>query len=352
MNAEYLLLVGTYTEQVPHVPFSAGEGIVTCALDRRSGVISRRGVFSGVVNPACLALAGDGRQVLAASEIIDGDGWVWQLACDREGRLEEVARQGSRGRATCHVGWLASGKVAAANYYSGSTTILPMSGGRLEAAERVICYHGSGPDPFRQEASHAHQVVSSPDGRWFYVCDLGADRVWQHDIAGAGEPCGWVMPAGMGPRHLVFHPVLKVAYVVGELTGSVAVCDWDGGTGALRVAGATAVRGRDVSAAAIRVHPSGRMVWISERKEPMLRGFRVGLDGRLDEGGVVVALGGGQPRDFAISPDGRWLVVANQEADELVVVELDAAEGVPVGGWVRRFPLRTPVAVLFLPDGA
>jgi 6-phosphogluconolactonase len=344
---ELILLVGSYTQPEAHVPMACGEGIVTCSFNFATGRIEKRSVFKDILNPSYLAWDPACRAVFAVSENIHSEGCVWQFACDDDGVLTPRHQQRSHGAATCHVAVLPGPRVGAASYFGGCLAVYPVEAGALAPADRVFHYQGSGPDSLRQEASHAHQTVLAPNDRWFYVCDLGSDRVWQHDAETQEDPVGLVMPPGLGPRHMVFHPGLSRAWVLGELTGAVATCDWDSGTGSLEVVATTDDIEADASAAAIRVHPSGRALWISRRKHPALRVFP------LDEHGIPgepaeILLEKGEPRDFAISPDGRWLVSANQGSDELVVVELDPLTGLPLDKPLQHFPVGTPVCVLFI----
>lgn len=147
---------------------------------------------------------------------------------------------------------------------------------------------------------------------------------------------------------MVFHPLLPRAYVLGELTGAVAVCDWDETSGTLAVTTNTRVRGDDISAAAVRIHPSGKALWISLRRTHSLQIFQLDADEELTEA-AEISLGDGEPRDFIFSPDGRWLVSANQSANYLVVITIDPATGLPTGTPASRFELGTPCSVLFIP---
>lgn len=349
MTSELILLVGTYTRPEVHVPDACGEGIVTCAFDPATGRIERRSAYTGILNPSYLAFDPENRHVFAASENIHAEGSVWQFSCSADGALDPLARQNSRGEATCHVAPLPNRQVAATAYFGGCLAIFPLENGVISAASRVFHYQGTGADPVRQEASHAHQTVAAPDGRWFYVCDLGADRVWQHDIGANDNPLGHPMPSGLGPRHLVFHPELPLAYVLGELTGSVAVCRWDIESGALNVATSTPDVEKDASAAAIRIHPSTRALWISLRKHPALRVYQTdaaGMPGQFAD----IRLAAGEPRDFIISPDGRWLLAATQQGNEIVVIGLDSATGLPDDTPHQSFSINTPVCLIFATD--
>jgi 6-phosphogluconolactonase len=149
---------------------------------------------------------------------------------------------------------------------------------------------------------------------------------------------------------MLFHPSQPRAWVLGELTGAVTTCDWDAQTGALTVIASTPVLDNGgASAAAIRMHPSTRTLWISLRASPSLLGFRLDPNGMLGMT-EIISLESGEPRDFAISPDGRWLVTANQNANDIVVIELDPSTGLPTGSPHQHFPINTPVCVLFLTE--
>lgn len=347
MAAELLLLVGSYTQPEAHVPNGCGEGIVTCAFDPVTGRLERRSVFRTIHNPSYLSLDAPKHSVFAVSENLSGDGEVFQFHLGADGSLAPVSRQSSHGAATCHVTVLPGDRVCAASYFGGCLAVYPWREGKLSPVSRVFRYEGRGKHPHRQEASHPHQAVVAPGEQWFYVCDLGSDCVWRHDLAAESPPAAFPMPPGHGPRHLVFHPSLPRVYVLGELTGSVAICDWNAQTGELKVAATTSTLEEDAAAAAIRVHPSERTLWISVRKARSLLALRLDGFGMPFEA-AEVPLASGEPRDFSISPDGRWIISANQSANELAVVELDPVTGLPRGCAPGRFALGTPVSVLFL----
>ena len=88
---------------------------------------------------------------------------------------------------------------------------------------------GSGPNKSRQEGPHAHETVFSADNRFLYVPDLGLDqiRIYHFDLATAkltpSDPPHVHVEPGFGPRHIVFSPDDKFAYVVTELKPAVLV---------------------------------------------------------------------------------------------------------------------------------
>ena len=61
------------------------------------------------------------------------------------------------------------------------------------------------------------------------------------------------------------------------------------------------------------------------------------------------ATGGKSPRHFAIDPTGNWLVVANQQSNNLVVFRIDLQTGAlkPTGAAID---VAKPACVLFVPE--
>ena len=92
-------------------------------------------------------------------------------------------------------------------------------------------------------------------------------------------------PAGCGPRHLCFHPTLPVAYIICELTGDVLVCAYDPEAGALSITAQVSSLHPDYtgtpSSAAIRMHPSGSVLYVSNRLHNSITSFVVDGGGAL-----------------------------------------------------------------------
>jgi 6-phosphogluconolactonase len=353
--AESFLYVGTYTHPEPYAPGACGAGLLTCAFDARTGCVEVRHTFDDLRNAGYLALDERRGFLFSVSERIETENAVHLFQCHPDGRLARLGIQPSRGRATCHVCVLpGTGDVCAASYLGGCITVFPVQSEQIAPPNQFFEYEGCGPNAARQEASHPHQVVVSPDHRWLYVVDLGADRIWLHALdhgrLGPAVPIGIPTPPGYGPRHLSFHPFRPRAYVLCELNGRVLTFAWEAATGQLRLlADASSAPHRSPEsayAAAIRVHPSGRALFVSDRQEGVIVVF--GLDA---EGQPTLATrfgsGGDLPRDVALDPTGRWLIAANQGSHTLSVFELDPATGLPKGTVGRNVSLNSPGCLQF-----
>lgn len=146
--------------------------------------------------------------------------------------------------------------------------------------------------------------------------------------------------AGSGPRHLALHPVAARAYVINELDSSVATWEWDASTLTLSAptymsslpASAPFPGDRSVWAGAeIAVNAGGTVLYVSNRSlkrgvipgaECSIAAFRLhpftgvilGPIGWYGASGAVHF-----PRHFSLSPDGIFLLVANQRGASLSV---------------------------------
>ncbi len=90
----------------------------------------------------------------------------------------------------------------------------------------------------------------------------------------------------------------------------IHVCTFDDATGGVTV--------RD-SFAGIQISPSGDRLYVSNRGHDSISIFEIEADGSL----VRLAIrpcGGKRPRNITISPGGHFLLVANQESNEVVVL--------------------------------
>jgi 6-phosphogluconolactonase len=363
--SDVLVYLGTYTEKRPDG--GGSKGIYRTRLDQATGKLGPLTLAAELENPSFLAVSPGRRFLYAVAEVAVPDahgepnGAVAAYSIDASDGLTLINKVPSLGADPCHVLVSRSGHtVAVANYSSGSTvTFQTHADGSLGKASRDV-HAGHGPVATRQKEPHAHSVNFSPDDSLLLSCDLGADRVYvyRHDartgvIKPHAPPFVGLEP-GAGPRHLALHPSGRYAYVISELSNSIAAFAWNAKNGTLRQMqtistlpfGYTAPS----STAEIVIHPNGRFVYGSNRGHDSIASFAVNAkDGRL----TLLAhtpTGGKAPRSFAIDPSGRWLIAANQLSDSLVSFAIDQGTGAltPTGA---TSTLPRPVCVLFVPPG-
>ena len=344
-----LLYVGTYTAG------TRSEGIYLIRMDRRSGELRQVGSVDAGANPSFLATHPNGRFLYAVNELEQYNGTatgaVSACAIARDtGALTRLNAQPSGGGAPCFVSVDKSGRVAlVANYAGGSVALLPIeANGALSPAGQVVQHQGRGPNADRQTAPHAHCILADPSNRFVLAADLGADRVFVYrlDLEGKSlshvEGGDAVMRPGAGPRHIAFHPTLPLVFVANELDSTVATLRFDGERGALSLLDTRSTvpagwAGTNYPAD-IHVAANGRTLCASNRGHNSIAVFSVAESTGALALEQVVSTDGDWPRNFSLHPTGRWLLVANQRSDSVVVFGRDPGSG-------RLTPTRERIAI-------
>lgn len=357
------LLVGSYTD-------GDSAGLYMYAFDVEKGHIATQPKQAlRVHNPSWLVVAPDQRNVYAVNENGPGNadpvGRVTRFSLSAAHALEEQERVPSLSDHPTHASLSADARHLFVANYSGDTqpggllTVLPVDAqGKLGNATQVQSYQASNADPARQASSHVHAATVSPDGRHVLVADLGGDRVYVYRYAPgqdaerplhAAKPAHVQFPAGSGPRHVAFSADGRHAYVTLEMTGQVVELDFDDGAARLRrivdlaPVGFTGAHG----AGAIHLSADGRFLYAVNRGDDHhIVVFSVGEDGALSllQRRPTEAA---STREFAISPDGRFLLLAIQAANAIAVLRRDPASGL-LGETVQTLALPRPSYLQFL----
>jgi len=358
-----LVYVGTYTfteERGQH----RVEGIFVYRFDRATGALTLLSTTKGVINPSFLAVDPRRRYLFAVNEVSEfagrPGGGVSAFAIDPQtGALAALNQQPTFGADPCYVCVDQGGKwLLAANYSGGSVAVFPIGeDGHLGPATELQQHRGSGEDPHRQEAAHAHSVIIDPSNRYALVADLGLDRIMLYELdseKGKLKPyeTPWVsVRPGAGPRHMAFHPGGRYLYLANELNSTVTAFTYDASSGRLQEIHSLSLlpddfNGRSYSAD-IHVTPSGSYLYASNRGHDSLAIFAIDQDtGRLTALGHASTLGH-TPRNFAIDPAGAYLLAANQDSDTVVTFRIDPRTGqLTLVGPVATVP--SPVCVLFV----
>jgi 6-phosphogluconolactonase len=226
------------------------------------------------------------------------------------------------------------------NYGSGNAALYPIrSDGSLGEMSDFVQHQGSGPITERQAGPHAHSSIFTPDNRFAIIADLGTDQlvIYVFDKAhGKLSPHDIVSTQpGAGPRHFVFHPNNKWFFVANELASTVTFYEYDDANGTLTEKQCLSTIPSDSPeniVADIHLSADGKRLYVSNRGHNSIAAFDVKEDGTLSLLSIP-ACGGNWPRNFALSPNGRFMLVANQHSSEICVLPiLDGKEalGTPV----------------------
>jgi 6-phosphogluconolactonase len=349
-NGDYIVYIGTYTR-------GSSKGIYACRFDSATGVLSAPELVAEMQNASFLTVAPNGLFLYAVGE--NPQGTVKAFAIEPgTGKLTPLNEQTTGGNGPCYVALDKAGKYAlVANYGSGSVEALPIKpDGSLGEPTGFVQHTGASVNQNRQKEPHAHSINPSPDNRFAIAADLGLDKllVYKLDPASgtltANDPPFTSVNPGAGPRHFVFHPNGRNAYVINEIQSTVTAFSYDTGRGVLKeiqtVPTIPAGAPPKNSTAEIQVHPSGKFLYGSNRGHDTIAVFAIKADGTL-EAIDHTPTQGKTPRNFTVDPTGKWLFAANQNSGNVVVFRIDETTGrlTPAGQSVK---VDWPVCVKFL----
>ena len=339
------MFVGTYSD-----------GFYAYDFDQRAGEFVGEGPVAKAEMPNPSYLTVDGNKVYAVSEMPDTTAsvWAWRwggngfelINSQPTGVIPSEAKESPfRGEDPCYVS--TDGTLLAVANYSGGTlaTYRLREDGSIAPLDSLLVSGTGGPDLSRQADPHVHCAVFSPEGKHLFFSEFSADEIGRLDVYAGGvrNYCrAATLHADYGPRHLLFDASGRHLYVIGELSGDITVFDYaDGSLTEKQVIKADRMDAR--GAADLHFSPDGKFLYASLR----LRGdgivvFEVGPGGLLNYVGYTAT--GPHPRNFNITPNGRYVLVCCRDNDTVEVYARDAATGLLTFTGVR-LPVTRPVYV-------
>lgn len=350
---DYHLLIGTYTSD------GKPNGIHVYRFNTQSGDFTAEQPVTELANASYLAISSDRKNVYAVSEGNGGsvNAYVFNPVNGALSFMNKVPAQGPAYVSVDNKKQV----VFAGNYGGGNVTAIHLhkDGSLEEAGVQTMQHEGSSVNKARQEKPHVHSVVLSPDERYLLVPDLGTDKVYQYKVNAtkeqiltpAAEPFLAVNPGG-GPRHLVFHPNGKYAYLVLEMQGAVLAMDYQNGKLEAKQTTSMVTHGfkGSLSGADIHISPDGKFLYASNRGDANeIAIFSINKLGMLSLIGRQPVLGK-MPRNFAIDPTGKFLLVANQVTNDIIIFKRNPRTGLltPTG---KKIEVDKPVCLKFAAIG-
>ncbi len=329
---KHFMLVGTYNS-----PDS--QGIHVFSFDSETGNTEKLSQTK-TSNPSYLAISPDSKYVYAVNEEgAEKGGKVASFSFNKKnGQLAPLSFQSSGGVHPCYVNIDKKGKwVMAANYTSGSLSVLSVKKGVLSSPIQTIQFNGSGPDTSRQKSPHVHGVFIKKNSQYVYATDLGSDKVMlyvQHKKTGKLSPAksnSFTAMPGSGPRHLDFHPNGKFVYILNELSNAVTVLADMGNSDLKEIQSLSALpltfKGKS-TAADIHISPDGKFLYTSNRGSSNT----IGIFSINPQTGMITLIDhqyteGETPRNFNFDPSGKFLIVANQNSNNIIIFKRDVVTG-------------------------
>lgn len=344
----YNLIVGTYTNACK------SDGIYVYDFDVESLDYRLKSHTENVINPSYISLSSDKKSIYSVNE----NGTESTISAfhyvPKEGLLQFVNKVGSHGSDPCYI-INDKTNVISANYTGGTISVFPKNAdGSLAEAIQVIQHKGSGPNKKRQEASHLHMVYFTPDHQYLVANDLGTDKVYLYKYNVKGGEKTLVLKdeikvkKGSGPRHLVFSPEGNFVYLLQELDGTLSVFEYQ--KDKLKLVQETTVapnlfNGMN-SAADIHLSQDGKFLYATNRGDAnTISVFKVLANGTLEMIQQISAQGSA-PRNFTLSPNDAYVLVANQNTNNVVIYSRDAVNGT-LTDTGKRIEVCQPVCLVF-----
>lgn len=336
---DHTIYLGCYTDQNTPGGSEPARGIYRLNVSEDGKLTSKPVLAAEQVSPAYFYLTKDGSTLYSVSEPEKEKGSMasFHVSDDRQSLTLQSERTAA-GKGLCHVTMDPSEKNLIVTCYSEATIqSYPIRSGQITPMFSLRHHMGSGPVVGRQEAAHAHSVTFTPEGDYAVVCDLGMDMLKVYTVI---EETGklhratsrnFQAPAGSGPRHMVFSPNGKFAYVACELSSEVLVLSYSREKGFSLLEKVSTLSPQFSSAsnypAAIRMTRDGKFLYVSNRGEDTIAAFAAD-----PESGDIRLLAssstrGWYPRDFILTCDETLLLAVNQMSDNLVIYKRDPDSG-------------------------
>ena len=327
------MYVGTYTEG------GNSKGIYTYNFNQENGTFE---LLSSATagNPSFVTLSPEGKRLYAVSEYNDGRQGVYSFdLSENKAKLsnpvfrptaskEALPRAGAD---PCHI--VSDGNyVITANYTGGDISVFSLDAeGRLQAEVQHIAFAGR----TLERVAHIHCIIPTPDKKYILATDLGNDRVYRFRYNKKARKNTEVLTAqqvayqvsdGQGPRHLTFSKDGRFAYLINELGGECVVLSYRKGK-LKEVQRLMADEGGGRGSADIHISPDGRFLYTSHRlKKDGIAIFAINpKKGTLTK--IGYQLTGVHPRNFAITPNGKYLLVACRDDNKIQVFQRNETTG-------------------------
>jgi len=395
--SDQLFFVTSYTDfdKLAHGPrgTNASHSLYVYRFNSHDGsmlLLNIQGDAKSVINPAFSRHHPRMNVVYTCTEDIEDNGKIFAYRVGPGGELTSLGKPvDAGGTSTCYLTIdRAQKNILAVNYWDSSLVSIPISRetGEFEGpvssvydpreGKAMIAHakkfggvnhsnNDSSTIKQRQVDPHSHAIVLDPYvGVVAYVPDLGKDVIREFFYDRESGKIGMqlnVLPSGLctgmadGPRYCVFHPIYNIAYVVNELSSTVAVFEVDhallreissaarSGENMAKYSGRSTLRlVQSISTipeafptqmntcGRIACHPSGRYVVVSNRGHESITIFRVKTKGSR-RGDLTVAghyhTRGETPRHFHFDSSGQYIIVANQDSDSVAVFSFNLSSG-------------------------
>lgn len=340
-------LVGTYTGKT-------SQGIYQIELNLQTFENQVIAKTTDLTNPSFLTISNNKKKLYTVQET-DQKGAVLSIDIANGLVAEKYSQKFlAEGNHPCHVSLSPNQKkLVVGNYSGGNFAVFDVKvNGDLTPTPVVINHSGNSINQNRQKGPHVHSTYWQKKGTELWVIDLGIDQLKRYNML--NNKISLVQSIkfepGAGPRHLATHPNQKWNYVLNELNGTVSLLKEKLGqlTILQNTKGFDCAESELKSAADIHVSPNGKFLYASFRANRnhisvFSINSKTGFLKLVDTKNVQ----GKTPRNFAITPNGQFLLVANQDSDNITIFAIHEKTGL-LDFTGKKIEISMPVCIKFL----
>ncbi|MEQ6124687.1 lactonase family protein [Pseudotenacibaculum sp. MALMAid0570] len=336
--------IGTYTN-------GGSEGIYKYDINDEGKFILGK-LVAKTQNPSFLTLSTDKQFLVAVNEIDEkGEGKIESYKISKDS-LTFVNKVNSGGAHPCHV-VVHGNNVFVANYTGGNMSFSSLNKGKLSNLD-LVQHQGKGTTS-RQEAPHVHSVIVNKQNDEIIAIDLGTNELWFSALNVSTQKLEstsqgkLIMEEGAGPRHAAFHPIKNNwLYVFNELNSTISLINRNQ-EGVYEVINSVSTLPKDFKGdsygADIHISSDGKFLYASNRGHNSISIFTIDQDNGSIQLITTESVKGNWPRNFTLSPDEKYVLVANQYSNNIVSFLRNAETGLLT--YIDQIKIEAPVCILF-----
>jgi 6-phosphogluconolactonase len=306
---------------------TAEGGIYT--YEKEPNTVAKQIAFTQLKNCNYVNFSPD-QNYLYATCFIDQNAGVASYEIMTDGSLRLISQMKTGGMGACYVCTNPTGNfLYCANYVSGDFTEFKLENGKIIEKTQLVKHTGSGPNVKRQTSPHAHFADMTPDGKFLIVIDLGIDKVFTYPVdpvngVDAEKPNILNVPAGAGPRHIIFPKSGAIAFLINELNNTVSSLSYDDGNFTIIETASTLLDNAcgTIDSAALRFSEDEHYLFASNRggNHDNIAIFKLNGMGRMTRKNII-ASAGIHPRDINFLPGYDCFAATNTFSDQIVLFD-------------------------------
>ena len=333
--------IGTYTDE-------DSKGIYNFLFNESNGEISDITLAARIDNPTYLTINKEKNKLYSVAKSQDTDNIIQGgVACfdiSKNYTLSLKQIDIDTKKPPCHVSLSNNKKnLFVSNYHDKHITTYTLDN-NLNFTSKSINFH-EGP-------AHIHFAIEVPDNNFVCVLDLGLDKLFVYELINnkliLNENLSLTFKSNCGPRHMVFSPCNKFAYILCELSSEIITLSYLG-NGNFKVLNYISTIPKTFSeknsTAAIRISNDGKFIFTSNRGHNSITSFKVNSDSTLTLIDFYTSFGL-EPRDFNLTPNNTHLILGNHKSNNLTIYKISNSGTLTLINKDIKVP--SPVCVQFL----